>query len=457
MKTYTTLAISDARELVFGTSPHPVQITRDIVLGAGRTFPEINYILPYNSEVSENTLPDVVSLYRTMAQGVLQRALDLEIPALVIEIELVFELTLNPGWGEAVIRATREAIDEYESRGVHAALRTTIADIRDRVRPPRNRTSRETELVFTAFERCAPYSDILSIESTGGKEVCDDAILQCNAGAMVFALGVLASHDMQFLWQHIVDVCERHEKIAGGDAACGFANTAMQLARKRMTPTVFAAVVRAVGAARSLIAIECGATGPDKDCAYEGPILKAISGIPISMEGKSAACAHSSPLGNVAMCCCDLWSNESTPYVQLFGGYSPEVMLEQLWYDCKLMNQATASGNALVLRDMLSESDIHTSAEALMLAPSSCIRLAKSIVRSTDYAERAFNAAAEALQIMDDALSTGSLTIPDRERPWLDMIKCSLDEYHSLGDSRTQHYSSLYRDKFISMEYGLGV
>src|SRR5690606_30072723 len=114
------------------------------------------YILPHGTEVSKNTLDDVVDLYRRMATGALQRAVDLGIEQLVIEIELVFELTLEPTWGEAVIRATREVMEDYEARGVRSALRTTVADIRDRVRPPRNRTSAETDLVLETFERCAP-------------------------------------------------------------------------------------------------------------------------------------------------------------------------------------------------------------------------------------------------------------------------------------------------------------
>lgn len=455
MHTYTSLAIEDSKNLLFGIAPNPVLITPHIVAGGGKTIPELNYILPHNTEVSERTIDDVVGLYRTMAEGALQRAYELGMPELVIEIELVFELTLQPAWGEAVIRATREAMDEYEGRGVHSALRTTVADIRDRVRPPRNRTSAETQLVIETFERCAPYSDILSIESTGGKEICDGALLQCDPGGMLFALGVLASNDMAFLWKNIVGVADKHGKVAGGDAACGFANTAMQLARKRMVPGVFAAVVRAVGAARSLVAVECGAKGPDKDCAYEGPYLKAIAGIPIAMEGKAAACAHSSHIGNVAMCCCDLWSNESVPYAQLFGGFTPEVMLEQLWYDCKLMNRSLETGQALMLRDLLASSDMHTSAEALVLAPDSVIRIARAIVQADGYAARAHAAAREAHTIIKEALAAKTLSVPELEIPWLDMIEAGLDEFAGTDGNRIDHYVSQYKEQFVASEYGL--
>ena len=57
--------------------------------------------------------------------------------------------------------------------------------------------------------------------------------------------------------------------VPGGDTACGFANTAMQLAgglKGHMLPHSLAAVVRAMSAVRSLVAYEAGALGPGKDC-----------------------------------------------------------------------------------------------------------------------------------------------------------------------------------------------
>lgn len=450
---FTSPVITTAEALLFGNAPHPVRLTSHIEAGAGYTLPELNYTLPHGAEVSKRTMDKVEQTYRDMADSALKRALELGIERLVIEIELVFEMTLNPQWGEQVIRATREVMEQYEAQGVHAALRTTVADIRDRSRPPRNRTGKEVANVLETFERCAPYSDILSIESTGGKELSDEALLMCDMGGVVYALGGLASSDMEFMWKKVVSISKEYGKVPGGDAACGFANTAMQLARQKMIPKVFAAVVRAVGAARSLVAVECGATGPDKDCAYEGPILKAIAGIPIAMEGKSAACAHSSHIGNVAMCACDLWSNESVPYAQLFGGYTPAVSLEELWYDCKLMNRAISDGNALLLSNMLSDSDIFSSAEALVLSPASCIRIARAITSSTDTVQRAWNAANEALNIIEAATQEGQLTLDTREQPFLTAIRRSLDDFQMIED-KIGYYSSLYPDRFLPEEYG---
>src|SRR3974377_1192008 len=115
-----------------------------------------------------------------------------------------------------------------------------------------------------------------------------------------------------------------------------------------MLPETLAAVVRAMTAVRSLVAFEHGAIGPSKDCAYEGPIIKAITGAPIAMEGKSATCAHFSPVGNIAAAMCDLWSNESVQNVRLLSGGAPEAFTELLVYDCRLLNVATARGGRAV-------------------------------------------------------------------------------------------------------------
>jgi methanol---5-hydroxybenzimidazolylcobamide Co-methyltransferase len=84
------------------------------------------------------------------------------------------------------------------------------------------------------FERLAlAGGDFLSIESTGGKELHDDALLYCDVKGVVFALAVLGVRDMGFLWKKIVDVARKAGVRAGGDTASGFANTAIVLAEKK--------------------------------------------------------------------------------------------------------------------------------------------------------------------------------------------------------------------------------
>src|SRR3989304_1793535 len=154
----------------------------------------------------------------------------------------------------------------------------------------------------------------------GGKEVHDDALQFGNLQQAIFAQCVLGVRDMQFIWSHIVPIAKQHHVHAAGDTACAFANTAMVLAEQGMIPRVFAAVVRAVSAVRSLVAYECGAVGPGKDCGYENIVLKAITGYPMACEGKTASCAHLSPIGNGAAAARDTWSHESVQNLRLLGG-----------------------------------------------------------------------------------------------------------------------------------------
>ena len=153
-----------------------------------------------------------------------------------------------------------------------------------------------------------------------------------------------------------------------------------------MIPRVFAAVVRAVSAVRTLVGYECGCVGPGKDCGYENPILKAITGFPMAMEGKTAACAHLSPLGNIAAATCDTWSNESVQNIKLLGGMAPTCYVEQLIYDCRLMNRRlpTAGTRALLYRKWMVASDAALDPQAYILTPANAIEIAPCDRRRPD-------------------------------------------------------------------------
>jgi methanol--5-hydroxybenzimidazolylcobamide Co-methyltransferase len=163
-----------------------------------------------------------------------------------------------------------------------------------------------------------------------------------------------------------------------------------------------------MSAVRSLVAFENGAVGPSKDCAYEGPVIKAITGCSISMEGKSASCAHFSPIGNIASAMCDLWSNESVQNVRLLSGSAPEAFTELLVYDCRLMNAATAKGQAIALRDLMVESDEWLSPQAAVLSPAATCRIARAI--------------------LSEGLAEGKLRLSAKERQWLERIERELSE-----------------------------
>jgi methanol--5-hydroxybenzimidazolylcobamide Co-methyltransferase len=229
----------------------------------------------------------------------------------------------------------------------------------------------------------------------------------------------------------------------------------MQLANQHMLPEVLAAVVRAMSAVRSLAAFEHGAVGPSKDCAYEGPILKAITGCPISMEGKSASCAHFSPMGNIAAAMCDLWSNESVQNVRLLSGSAPEAFTETLAYDCRLMNVASDKGEALRLRDWLTESDEWLSPQAAVLSPEATISIARAIASKDDHYNQTVAAGLAAVGILRAGIHAKQLTLAVREAPWLDRIERELNSLAGDETRLTEEMMSQHGTEFDASTYGL--
>jgi methanol--5-hydroxybenzimidazolylcobamide Co-methyltransferase len=207
---------------------------------------------------------------------------------------------------------------------------------------------------------------------------------------------------------------------------------------------------------RALVALEYGAVGPSKDCAYENLYLKAITGTPISMEGKSAACAHFSPIGNIAAACTDLWSNESVQQVKLLSGFATEVSMEQLVYDCRLMNKATEKGQALFMRDLLTESDCYLDPQAYVLRPDVAMKIGAEIVKTQDAFSRTLNTARLTLDILSEAVKSKELVIDDRELKYIDILRSQLDEIPENEDEFTATMiEEIDADKFIPEEYGL--
>jgi len=213
-------------------------------------------------------------------------------------------------------------------------------------------------------------------------------------------------------------------------------------------------VVRLMAAPRSLVAIEMGAVGPLKDCGYENPILKAIAGVPISMEGKSAACAHSSPLGNIAGAACDLWSNESVQNVRLLSGFAPEVFAEALIYDTRLMNTALERGQGAVLRDMMVDSDRYRDPQAIMLDPEVMYEAARRIVDAgPDHYARTRSMAHLAVETLRRGVAEKKLDLPANEARWLDRLEAAVgalpEDEETLRDRVDPGYGSLY----LAQEY----
>jgi methanol--5-hydroxybenzimidazolylcobamide Co-methyltransferase len=459
MLRYRELAIPAARDLSFGIAPRPLKTRFGMTIGGGTVYPELNFTLPA-VRVERSTMPGILDEYRQIIADAIKRAVELEVGGIVVEFETLPPMTQRPAWGIDVTKGLADALAEaHAKRGLKSTLRVTPNDIREFSRPPLMRRGEMWEAMIATFEGCAEAgAELLSIESVGGKEIHDDALMSGDMPAVIFALCVLGVRDMRFLWSHLKQMADRFDCTCAGDTACAFGNTAMVLAEQKLISRVFAAVVRAVSAVRSLVAYECGAVGPGKDCGYENPILKAITGYPMAMEGKTAACAHFSPLGNVAAAACDTWSNESVQNVRLLGGMAPTCSLEQLVYDCRLMNEALADGPAAaaMLQRWLVRSDAALDPQAYILAPDSVIAIARAIVGASDHYAAGKAAALTAVNLLRTAHDAGRLRLSQREVPMLDLID---DAVQALPDREgafiDQMLQTVDTGKFVASEYGL--
>jgi len=339
--------------------------------------------VPHPRPGSEKTMKTLLREYERANGDALERMTIVGHPTLCIENEHIFQMSHNPKWGGEIAAQTAKQMDDYLAKyGLKASYRSTIADLRkpDMVDM---RTSDYTMEVIESFKECAKYADVVSIESMGGKEIFDHAIIRNDIGGILFGIGVLGAIDMEWMWNQIVEIAKKNNCIPGGDTNCSEANTAMFMAggmTSKDVPHVIAALSRAIAASRTLVAYECGATGPTKDCAYEDPIIKAMAGVPIATEGKTSACAHSDLAGNLIMAVCDLWSNEAVEYHDMFGATTTSVFAEILGYDVAMLNTALELGYQEQMKEILVNSDMYRDSHSLILAPDNAWQVGNAIV-----------------------------------------------------------------------------
>jgi methanol--5-hydroxybenzimidazolylcobamide Co-methyltransferase len=176
------------------------------------------------------------------------------------------------------------------------------------------------------------------------------------------------------------------------------------------------------------------------------------------MEGKTSACAHFSPMGNISGACADLWSNESVQNVKLLAGFAPTVYMEQLQYDSRLFNEAIRMGEDHVhmLQDLLIGSDVRLDPQAFILAPVNVIEISREIVKGENYIEAAVRGALKALAMMEEASGKGQLRIPGMELPWFKTIRADLEAIPlDEGKFTEMMLPRLDSKKIILSEYGL--
>ena len=455
---YSNLAYENQQDFMYGSSPKPVILKNGLSIGGGSIYPELNFTMP-TMTINESTMPEVLRQYREIMEGACKRAVELFETGFVAEIELLPPTTYHPQWGIDITKAVKEIADKYEQKhGLKCGIRLTPVDIREDTKSPHMWRGSHWDAIMQTFEGGAREgADLLAIESIGGKDIHDEANMYCEIDKAIFALGIVGTKDMSKLWGGIVDIAKKTGSIASGDTACGFSNTAMVLADRGMVPKVYAAVDRVVSAVRSLVAIEEGAVGPHKDCGYEGVYVKAITGTPITMEGKTSACAHLSPIGNVAACVADLWSNESVQNIKLLGGMAPTVYLEQLVYDCRLMNKAKEKGSGVMMRDLLADSDSALDPQAYVLRPDVVLDISRQIIGKNTYLARSVVAAKATIEHLRKALEKGEVKIGERELPWLDTMEKKIDAIPADDAEKftSQMLDSGLTEKFVPEKYDM--
>src|ERR1035438_2146946 len=96
---------------------------------------------------------------------------------------------------------------------------------------------------------------------------------------------------------------------------------------------------------------------------------------------------------------------------------APTCYMEQLAYDCRLMNTASGHGTASArqLQQWLVESDVATDPQAFILSPGSSVKLAQTIVQSDSHYHAGVSVARKAIELMSDAYRGGALHVEPNE------------------------------------------
>ncbi|PQV43348.1 methanol--corrinoid protein co-methyltransferase MtaB [Methanohalophilus euhalobius] len=459
VKRYSSMEYDNFEDLLFGHSKYPVKTGLGLEIGAGYTTAEINYAPRPGAAENKTTL---VNEYERITRDILERMVQIGSPSVVLETEHVQQMTNNPIWGGEVANAQKAIMEDYHDEyGIKCALRHTVGDIRGDRESIDLRGDAYSRILESFDQVASSGADMLSIESLGGKEVFDHSILRNDMRGVIFSVGILGVLDVEYIWRDICSIARKNNVVAAGDTACAQANTAMFIAGGLLDFKLshsLAAVVRAISASRSLAAYEAGAIGPGKDCGYENNIIKAITGHPISQEGKGSTCAHSDLMGNMAMQCCDLWSNESVEYRGDFGGTTVQCWGETLSYDCSMMNTALEAGVGKTLRDVLMVSDRYRDPQAFILSYDNAYRIGEVITaHPDDLYLRAKEAGMKACELIESG-SGGYLELSKFEKATIKKAQNdlkSLDEnMESFIDNCLNTYSSEV-DTFNPSNYGL--
>jgi len=433
-KKYTKMETASADDLIFGEAKYPLSYGLGLKVGAGTVYPEINFAPRPGAEKSPESLTREYVDY--IATDIMNRAVTLGFPGLQLENEWIHQMGNDPKkYAKPVVAGQKAVLQKFHDEyGVACAIRHTCADPRlqeEGLRFGMDKTHQYPEKTMDSFHVAAENgADVLSVETVGGKEITDYTVVRQDIKGWLFGGGYLGPLDMEWIWPQIVEVAKKNKIVPGGDTYCASANTSMFMAGGYLdkdVPRTFSAVTRAIAASRTLVAIESGATGPDKDCGYEGPILKAISGRPSAQEGKGAQDAHADLMGNLIAQTADLWSNESVEYHPEFGGSSVQCWLGVIDYEAALMNASKALKQDKVLRDIYVASDRYRCPEAFILSYDNAYKIGEAIVANgNSYYLRSKAAAETACSLIKASNDAGKLQLSRQEKDTLNKMIADL-------------------------------
>ena len=460
---YTKMEYASADEMVFGKAKHPVSYGFGLKIGAGKVIPEINYAPRPGTEKDAEKLRKEYVDY--ISKDILNRAITVGFPDVQLETEWVSQM--NQEKLAAPVVAGQKAICEkfHEEYGLNCGVRHTIPDQREAdegLLVGMKGSRAYPEKLFECAEfACENGADNLSCETVGGKELADYAVTNGDIIAFLFGVGYLGSIDMTHVWGEFANIAKKHKAVAGGDTNCSGANVSMFMAggyQDNDVQRTFSAVTRCISAARTLAAWEAGAVGPDKDCGYEGPIVKAIAGNTTSQEGKNCQCAHCDLQGNLMAQVCDLWSNESVEYHPEFGGSSVQCWFGSIGYEAALMNTSIQMGQEKTLRDLYMYADRYRGPEAYVLAYDNAFEVGKAIAANgNDLYLRAKAAALTGAKIVLKGYESKELGLTNKQLETLNDIIKKVEALPDEESKFVEYCSKEFKDvpNFNLKNYGL--
>lgn len=120
------------------------------------------------------------------------------------------------------------------------------------------------------------------------------------------------------------------------------------------------------------------------------------------------------------------------------------------------MNTAAQKGHRTLMRDLLIGSDCCLDPQAYILKPENVFKIAGEIVKTQDPFLRTPNTGKTALDIIQQGLDNGELSMEEREIDWLDRFHDQLDEIPEDEEAFIEEMKDELDDtKYNIHEYGL--